>query len=186
MMDNSLRTIVALIISLYLGIDAANAGVSNEQTVNYQYYFPDSTITYPNASYGNYLVDSNVKVSDVTGDFDIAGFNRNNSIIFLTSRSSLNTTLSNGSIIDDISPTMNLSKLLNLKSHTDILETHNLSSGADHLYIEWQDFNPGKNDQVFTANPDNTNQIPEPENYAVLIIGLGLVGYTMRRRSIVG
>ena len=57
----------------------------------------------------------------------------------------------------------------------------------NHLYVNWQGLNFGRGDLVFTVNTDNfISPIPEPEIHAMLIVGFGLVGYTVRRRRIIG
>ena len=194
MMRNSLR-LIAISVALWFGSSAsiANAGIFDGQTVNYQYYFPDLSTPYAAAANGNYLVDSAVEVADVVDGHGTIDFGSDGFVISFTDSSSFSSAAFNGFVISDISSTLNPFSSFSLVSNTSVVGTPTLSFDSDHLYINWEGLSFTSGNLVFsvTSFADNDNividtisAVPEPETYAMLLAGLGLVGYTVRRRKI--
>ena len=63
-----------------------------------------------------------------------------------------------------------------LVSNLDITTTPALNLNPNPLYT-----NSDKNNLISTANP-----MPEPETHSMLLIGIGLVGFSIRRRRFIG
>ncbi len=187
-MKNSLRLIAISVAAWFsLGTGVAQAGLFDGQTVNYQYYFPDLTTPYSTAGNGNYLVNSSVEVSNVVDGYGTIDFSGNSFVISFIHGSSFSLAPFNGFIISDIFSAMDSFTSFNVIANTGVLGTPSLSFDADHLYVNWQGLNFGGGNLVFTVNSDTTiTPVPEPETHAMLIVGLGLMGYTVRRRRIVG
>ncbi|WP_297325742.1 PEP-CTERM sorting domain-containing protein [Nitrosomonas sp.] len=185
-MKNSLRLIaVSVVVCFGLSTGAANAGLFDGQTVNYQYYFSDLTTPYSAAANGDYLVDSSVEVSNVVDGYGTLDFSGDSFVISFAHGSSFSSAPFNGFVVSDIFSTTDSFTSFNLVSNTGILGTPTLSFDADHLYVNWQGLNFGGGDLMFTVNPNTAiSPIPEPETHAMLIVGLGLMGYTVRRRRI--
>lgn len=188
-MKNSLRMIAIPVAAWFsLGPGVIQAGLFDGQTVNYQYYFSDLTAPYFTAGNGNYLVDFGTEVSNVVDGYGTMDFSGNSFVISFIHGSSFSPAPFNGFIISDIFSAMDSFTSFNLIANTSMLGTPSLSYDADHLYVNWQGLNFGGGNLVFTVNSDTvtTDPIPEPETHAMLIVGLGLVGYTLRRRRIAG
>lgn len=193
-MRNSLR-LIAISVALWFGFSAsiANAGIFDGQTVNYQYYFPDLSTPYAAAANGNYLVDSAVEVADVVDGHGTIDFGSDGFVISFTDSSSFSSATFNGFVISDISSTLNPFSSFSLVSNTSVMGTPALSFDSDHLYVNWEGFSFTSGNLVFsvTSFADNDNiitdtisAVPEPETYVMLLAGLGLVGYIVRRRKI--
>lgn len=192
-MRNSLR-LIAISVALWFGSSAsiANAGIFDGQTVNYQYYFPDLSTPYAAAANGNYLVDSSVEVADVVNGHGTIDFGSDGFVISFTDSSSFSSATFNGFVISDISSTLNPPfSSFSLISNTGVLGIPTLSFDSDHLYVNWEGLSFTSGNLVFSvtsfANNDNIvtdtiSTVPEPETYAMLLAGLGLVGFTVRRK----
>lgn len=181
-MRNSLRLITAF-AALWLGLSTgiANAGVLDGQTVNYQYYFPALDNPYPYPSTGNYFVDSSVEVTDVIDELGTLDFSGDGFVVTFTNTGfwgSFEPASFNGFVISDVFSTINTFTSFSLLSNTGLTGNPVLSFDADHLYVNWQGFGITVGELAFTVSA-----IPEPENYAMLLAGLGLVGFSIRRKS---
>src|SRR5687768_9305405 len=103
MMKNYLRLIaISAVVSVGLGTGAANAGVFDGQTVNYQYYFPDLSTPYSNAANGDYLVDSSVEISNVVDGFGTMDFSSDGFVVSFTNGSSFTPGSFNGFVVNDV------------------------------------------------------------------------------------
>ncbi len=193
-MRNSLR-LIAVSVALWFGsgVSIANAGIFDGQTVNYQYYFPDLSTPYAAAANGNYLVDSGVEVANVVDGHGTIDFGGDGFVISFTDSSSFSSAAFNGFVISDVSSTLNSFSSFSLVSNTGVMGTPTLSFDSDHLYVNWEGLSFTGGDLVFSVNSiadkdnvvtDTISAVPEPETYAMLLAGLGLVGYTARRKKI--
>ena len=195
MMRNSLR-LIAISVALWFGFSAsiANAGIFDGQTVNYQYYFPDLSTPYAAAANGDYLVDSAVEVADVVDGHGTIDFGSDGFVISFTDSSSFSSAAFNGFVISDVSSTLSPFSSFSLVSNTGVMGTPTLSFDSDHLYVNWEGLSFTSGTLVFSVNSiadkdnvvtDTISAVPEPETYAMLLVGLGLVGYAARRKRIV-
>ncbi len=195
MMRNSLR-LIAISVALWFGFSAsiANAGIFDGQTVNYQYYFPDLSTPYAAAANGDYLVDSAVEVADVVDGHGTIDFGSDGFVISFTDSSSFSSAAFNGFVISDVSSTLSPFSSFSLVSNTGVMGTPTLSFDSDHLYVNWEGLSFTSGNLVFSVNSiadkdnvvtDTISAVPEPETYAMLLVGLGLVGYAARRKRIV-
>ncbi len=187
-MSKLLRSIMIFAaIWLCSGLGTATAGLFVGQTIHYQYYFPDLTTPYTSAENGNYLVNSGVEISNVVDGYGAIDFSGDDFVVSFTNDFSFSSAAFNGFAISDILSTIDSFTSFNLITNTGLLGTPILNFDENHLYVNWQGLNFGRGDLVFTVNTDNfISPIPEPEIHAMLIVGFGLVGYTVRRRRIIG
>lgn len=194
-MRNSLR-LIAVSVALWFGsgVSIASAGIFDGQTVNYQYYFPDLSTPYAAAANGNYLVDSSVEVVNVVDGHGTIDFGGDEFVISFTESSSFSSAAFNGFVISDVSSTLDSFSSFSLVSNTGVMGTPTLSFDSDHLYVNWEGLSFTSGNLVFSVNSiadkdnvvtDTISAVPEPETYAMLLAGLGLVGYTARRKRIV-
>ncbi len=187
-MKKSLRSMmISAAICFGLGSGTATAGIFDGQTVNYQYFYPDLTTPYTYAGNGSYLVDSNIEISNVVDGYGTIDFSGDSFVVSFTNGSSFSTGPFNGFVISDIFSTMDSFTSFKLISNDGLLGTPILDFDENHLYVNWQGLNFGGGNLVFTVNHDiNISPVPEPETYAMLIVGLGLLGFTTRRKMIIG
>lgn len=179
-MRNSIRlTVVSAALCFGLGAGAANAGIFDGQTVNYQYFFPDLTSPYSNAANGDYFVDSNAEINNIADGYGTLDFGGDGFVVNFTSGTSWNPGAFNGFVVSDALSTMVPFTSFRLVSNTGVDGTPVLSFDADHLYVNWENLGFGGGELVFTVSP-----VPEPETYAMLLAGLGLLGYMTRHKKI--
>ncbi len=186
-MSKLLRSImISATIWLCSGVGTAVAGPFEGQTINYQYYFPNLTIPYASAENGNYLVNSGIEISNVVDGYGAIDFSGDGFVVSFTNDSSFSSATFNGFVVSDILSTIDSFTSFNLVANTGVLGTPILNFDENNLYVNWQGLNFGRGDLIFTVNTDNfINPIPEPEIHAMLIVGFGLIGYTVRRRKII-
>lgn len=187
-MKKSLRSIlISAAICFGLGSGTATAGIFDGQTVNYQYFYSDLTAPYTSAGNGNYVVDSSIEISNVVDGFGTIDFSGDGFTVSFTNGSSFSTAPFNGFVVSDIFSTIDSFTSFKLISNDGLLGTPTLDFGENQLYVNWQGLNFGGGNLVFTVNSDITiSPVPEPETYAMLVTGLGLLGFTARRRMITG
>ena len=162
--------------------------------MNYQYYFPNLSTPYSSAGNGNYLVNSGVEISDVVDGLGSIDFSGNQFTVSFSHSGSFSPTEFNGFVISDLAANINPFTAFTLISNTGVSGTPMLSFDSNHLYVNWEGLNYTRGDLVFSVesaipNPISTfsptiSPVPEPDTYAILLVGLGLVGYSARRKQI--
>ena len=145
-------------------------------------------------SNGNYLVNSGVEISDVVDGLGSIDFSGNQFTVSFSHSGSFSPTEFNGFVISDLAANINPFTAFTLISNTGVSGTPVLSFDSNHLYVNWEGLNYTRGDLVFSVesaipNPISTfsptiSPVPEPDTYAILLVGLGLVGYSARRKQI--
>ncbi|MGA7749025.1 MAG: PEP-CTERM sorting domain-containing protein [Gallionella sp.] len=160
---------------------SAHAGVFDGTTVNFQYYYPDLSSPYANSDSGSYFVGAGganiVNLVDGVMSMNIQG---NDLTVTIPDASSTFTASSfNGFEIYD--PSVNFTSF-SMIYNSALSGTPVLSFAGDNLSVNWQSisFNPGT---VQFAVTGNVSAVPEPETYAMLLAGLGLIGFMAYRRK---
>ena len=198
-MQSYLR-LIAVSVAVCLGsvTSIANAGVFDGHTVNYQYYLPNLSTPYASAGNGDYRVDTGVEISNVVDGFGTLDFSGDEFVISFAHGGNFSPTAFNGFAISDVSASINPFTSFNLVSNTAVSGTPILSFDANHLYVNWAGLNFNRGELVFsvsslTTHPNShpvtsfsrtISPVPEPDTYALLLVGLGLVGYSARRKQI--
>lgn len=172
-MRNYLGLIAASAVAgLGSGIGTANAEVVDQQKDNFHYYFKYLSMSYSDAANGNYTVNSHVEKSNVVDGFGTTGFNSKGIEVGIGTGEVYST-------MDDSYTSVNL------LSNTSALETRALNFDVDHLHANRQRLSFG-GDTVSSSSSDAVNTAPEPETYTMLIVGFGMLGYSVRRRRRIG
>lgn len=158
----------------------ANAGLFDGQQVGFKYYFPDLSSPYGGSANGTYLVGAGIEVAnlvDGTGTLDLGG---NTITADFPGGVGFSSGSFNGFRITDINNTIAAFTSFSIVDSSTLAGGGiTLSFDSNNLYVNWQsaNFNPGK--VVFAVN---AAPVPEPETYASLLAGLGLLGAISRRR----
>jgi len=141
-MRNSLR-LMAVSVALWLSSNTgvATAGIFDEHTVNYQYYFPNLSTPYASAGNGNYLVDSGVEISDVVDGLGTIDFSGDQFTVSFSHSGSFSPTEFNGFVISDLTANINPFTAFTLISNTGVSSTPVLSFDSNHLYVNWEGLN---------------------------------------------
>lgn len=198
-MQSYLR-LIAVSVAICLGsvTSIANAGVFDGHTVNYQYYLPNLSTPYASAGNGDYRVDTGVEIANVVDGFGTLDFSGDEFVISFAHGGNFSPTAFNGFAISDVSASINPFTSFSLVSNTAVSGTPILSFDANHLYVNWAGLNFNQGELVFSVSslaphPNShpvtsfsrtISPVPEPDTYALLLVGLGLVGYSARRKQI--
>jgi hypothetical protein len=153
----------SVVVWFGLSIGAAMAEGLDEQATNPGDYFTDL----------NSLYASMIPKRSNQADSIIEGFN---SVHDIKSVNSHNNKFK-APLTDKINFTSDpFNEFVVLVSNLDITTTPALNLNPNPLYT-----NSDKNNLISTANP-----MPEPETHSMLLIGIGLVGFSIRRRRFIG
>ncbi|MBS0299512.1 MAG: PEP-CTERM sorting domain-containing protein [Proteobacteria bacterium] len=197
-MRNFLR-LMAVSGALWLGsnVGVATAGIFDGHTVNYQYYFPNLSSPYAAAGNGNYLVGSGTEISNVVDGLGTIDFSGNEFTVSFSHGGTFSPTAFNGFVISDLTANINPFTSFTLISNTGVSGTPTISFDSNHLFVNWEGFNYTRGDLVFSVDSvisspftpithifDTISPVPEPDTYALLLVGLGLVSFTVRRRQV--
>ncbi len=198
-MQSYLR-LIAVSVAVCMGsvTSIAHAGIFDGNTINYQYYFPNLSTPYASAGNGDYLVDTGVEISNVVDGFGTLDFSGDEFVISFAHGGNFSPTAFNGFAISDVSASINPFTSFSLVSNTAVSGTPILSFDANHLYVNWAGLNFNRGELVFSVSslaplPNShpvtsfsrtISPVPEPDTYALLLVGLGLVGYSARRKQI--
>ena len=190
--------LMAVSVALCLGsvTSIAHAGIFDGNTINYQYYFPNLSTPYASAGNGDYLVNSGVEISNVVDGFGTIDFSGDEFVISFAHSGNFSPTEFKGFAISDVSAAINPFTSFSLVSNTAVSGTPALSFDSNHLYVNWAGLNFNRGELVFsvsslapqphpvTSFSRTISPVPEPDTYAILLVGLGLIGFTVRRKQI--
>jgi hypothetical protein len=183
---------VTAIAALALVATDANAQSFDGATVNYQYYFPDLSTPCACATNGNYVVGSGVEISNIadntTGGLTVASgtmdISANDIFIDFLSQGSFNAAAFNGFVLSDLTDNLPAITGVTINPATNMagFGNSNVSFTGDSILVNWADlaFNAGTvvSLNVTFAQP----AVPEPATWAMMLVGLGAIGCTMRLR----
>jgi hypothetical protein len=152
---------------------SANAAVFDNTTVTYQYLFPDTSTVFDHGSY--YVPPAGVTIPNIAGSPALTLNIQGND---LTLNSAVTGQFApgafNGFEITDPSVTFSSFSLL---SNTALSGSPVLSFDTHDLWVNMQNLGINPGTVQFAVN------VPEPETYAMLLAGLGLIGFIAYRRK---
>lgn len=135
----------------------ANGAVQNYFDNYYALTVTDTTVEY------DFLIDTTWSPSDVSLDSGGLFITNGNLLSFTSAPSIIHVTFNNAS---SVVPGFNLT---------------NVTFNSHQIAVDWQNVTFNQGDKVILDV--NVTPVPEPEIYAMLLIGLGLVGFIMHRRK---
>ncbi|MGB2831736.1 MAG: PEP-CTERM sorting domain-containing protein [Methylotenera sp.] len=182
-----------LLISMFLIFASnANAGIFDGKSLQLQYFFPDLSSPRIVSSNGTYTVGPGIEVPIIINnalgsnignlDFQSDGFTIN----FTLGPTSFAPSVFSGFRITDINETIGPFATFTLGTNTGLIGSPVLTFDANNLFVNLQglSFRPGSTQFNVTAGPFvPPPAVPEPETYAMLLAGLGLMGFVARRRK---
>jgi PEP-CTERM motif len=178
-MRKSLVSAVALAIAVS---GTANAQTFDGSTLDYQYYFPDSTSPYSGADNGSFVVGAGVEVTNIVdnvGTLDISG---TNIFIDFSTDSSFTPGTFNGWILSD--QTNSLADILgvSINGSTNLagFSMANLSFTGNTISVNWQGLDFDAN-TVVSLDVSLGQAVPEPATWAMMLLGFGAAGVALRR-----
>jgi hypothetical protein len=180
-MKNALNAALAAVALLASG--TASAQSLDGATLDYQYYYPNSSSPYGGADNGSFVVGPGVEVSNIadsTGTIDISG---TNILVDFSGDSSWNSAAFNGWILSDQTDSLAaiLGVTINPATNMSGFSLSNISWTGDTIAVNWQGlaFNP---DTVVSLDVvTSQGAVPEPATWAMMLLGFGAAGTAIRR-----
>lgn len=153
-------------------VSSANAAIEGD-SVNGSYFAPDAFSNISN--FGNQIVGAGVEFP--SGYSDFFGVDLSNSGITITYNNSVvwNIGAFNGLVLTDL--TKSFDALTFVSSTNPLFVAGNFVASGNTASFNWQGLSFGQGDVI------NISAVPEPETYAMLLAGLGMMGFVARRRK---
>lgn len=151
-------------------------------TVNYQYYYPDTSTAYSGASNGNYVVGAGVEIANVVDGAASIDLTANQIVVDFSANSVFNGADFNGFKITDIFGQIDAFTSITIDAATNMvgLDASRISFGDDFFSVNWQGLAFDSNTFVVLNINTATSTVPEPGSLALL--GLGLAGLAFARK----
>lgn len=168
-----------------LSSQARAAGFSGS-TVNFQYDFPSATTPYLYADNGDKVVSSGLEVNHIAfvANLDIAATNI--SVTFNTTTYWTNASF-NGWVISDQIDNLSAITGVTINPLTDLagFTQSNIVWDANSIAVNWQGlaFDPSTVFSLDVAFAPPVSGVPEPDTWAMMLLGFGAIGFSMRRRD---
>lgn len=174
----SKKLILAIAAAGTLGMSSAVAGVIGD-TVNVTYYFPDSATVY--SDLGTQIVSGAGATYNFGGYFDVLVTDTQIIAKNFKQTSSWTFASFNGFKVTDL--TKNFSTTYSVDGATVMsgLTNANITNGGNFVSVNWNGLPFDPSTQVVLSS---ASAVPEPESYVMLLTGLGLMGFMIRRRKI--
>ena len=167
---------LAIVATGTLGMGSAFAG-TNGDTVNVTYYFPDNTSIYMDM--GTHVVSGLGATYTLPGYFDLHVTDTQIFADNFAFDSSWNTTAFNGFKVTDLTKNFSATYSVDGSNTMAGLTAGNITYGGNSISVNWGGLNFATN----TVAVLNVSAVPEPDTYAMLFAGLGLLGFMARRKS---
>jgi hypothetical protein len=145
------------------------------QTVEYQYFFPNLSSPYGNASNGNYVVGAGVEVANVADGRATLDISDTNLYIDYLNSSGWNPASFNGFRITDIFGTIPSFTGVTINAATNMVgfDASRITFDADHIWVNWQGLN--FNADTVVSLDVNGGSVPDAGS-TLLLLGMGLAG----------
>lgn len=161
---------------------SANASLLDGLTLNYQYYFPDSFSAYSNASNGSFVVGPGVEVSNIVDNVGTMDVSDTQIVIQFTSSSSFTPGSFNGFVLSGLSPSGFTGVTLDAASTMPGFTQADLAFTTDSISANWADLSFSAGQEVILDVGGSVAAVPEPDTYALMLAGLGMLGVMIKSR----
>ena len=161
----------------------ANAMLAGE-TLNYQYYFPNTGSAYGGAQNGPFVVGAGAEIVqnmvDGHGNLDVSDTQIH---VLFTRDVQFSPGAFNGFILSDSLSSIDAFSSVTINAGTTLsgFGAGNLSFDADSISVHWESLAFSAGQQLILDV--NVVAVPEPETYAMMLAGLGALAYVARRRK---
>ena len=177
--------IAVILLALFCG--SASASLLDGKTVNYQYFFPNSSSPYADAGNGDYVVGSGIEITNIANG-SYFGYNRYGTIDISDTNIYVHFNVTDGWMAEPfngfrISDALGLipdftSVTINAATNMSGFGASRISFDADNIWINWQGLT-FVYDTVVSLDINSTS-VPEPAT--LLLLGFGLIGIAAVRR----
>jgi hypothetical protein len=175
---------------IVLSIGSAHAALLQGKTVEFTYFFPDTSSVYgPDLANGNYVVGSGLEIPNgiccgYEGTLDISDKNLLAKFHF---SSSYTPASFNGFRISDVFNSIGsfTSATVNPATTLPGFTGANVSFDANNIWVNWEGlfFNDGDTVSIDIDGGSTSDKVPEPATLALFGVGLAAAGVMRRRRK---
>ena len=162
---------------------AAGAQSFDGATLNYQYYFPNSSTPYPAADNGSFVVGPGIEVDNVSDDRATLDISGSNIFIDFISNSVWTTETFNGWILSDQSDSLAaiLGVSIDPASNLAGFSLSNISFTENQIAVNWQGLSFTESTILSLNVTFGSTAVPEPGTWAMMLLGFGAAGFALRR-----
>ena len=162
---------------------AAGAQSFDGATLNYQYYFPNSSSPYAAADNGSFVVGPGVEVDNVSDDRATLDISGSNIFIDFVDTSFWGPATFNGWVLSDQTDSLAAILGVSIDPSTNLggFSLANISFTGDSIAVNWQGLDFTRDTVVSLNVTFGDAAVPEPSTWAMMLLGFGAAGIAMRR-----
>jgi len=175
------KMVVAALLAA--GASSVNAGIFDGQTLRYEYYYPDQGTLYAPVlpelppDNGNYLVSAAVEIGNIASNVGTLDLQSDGFTATFIGSGTFGSAAFNGFAIMDVMNAIPAFASFAITSNSGLDTDPALGFDGNNLYVNWAGMPFHAGSLVFAVTA-----VPEPESYALLLAGVGLLAFAARRR----
>ncbi len=162
-----------------------NSALLEGKTVNYQYFFPDITSAYSNASNGDFTVDSSVEITNIVDSRGSMDISDSNIYVAFSSDSFFTPATFNGFKISDVFNSIADFSSVSINAATNMvgLDLNRITVLANEIWVNWQGLNFTNETIVSLDINSSANPSAVPVPAAAFFFAPALLGFVGLRRK---